>query len=599
MHVSAPQPQLQRQQQSQPQPQLQPQLPQPPPHSLLEPGQELGQEERNASPSERSASPSSQLVPPPQPPRPAALVPPPLSRSQRLRLLMLSEDAHCHDSAEHVLRQRNSARARAGAAASNAHGARQRGGQRRVVTAPSLALACRAPRQAFCCAGCGRWLVAAADAVAGDAPECALGVELADAPATICVRAQPARTSNGGSGGGGSDGRACGGADGGAGGGGRGGGRGGDGGGSDSDSDATPHTPNLVAGDVAFELDTEPETEEDFERAMQEQGMPWVTPALRRRVPFWVARCRHVACRGCGLVVGLRVCALRRREPHEVGAALQQLLLRHGGTTANNVLLPPPAGGWVRTALDGSPRGGGAAHGHGHGRSYTRTRTGLELCAGQTFLGLRLLRVGDVRPPALARDAVPGALTARDDSGIGLGMGASSRGRVALMRCATCRLALCRADALLCTARCWSLDGASAPEPSCYVNTVFGGSVSVTGARPERLSQGWFEMGDAHCRGCGAQVGYTFLRDLERDMPNRHQVGRYGLVVRCLAWCGDGTGGQAGDDCACGAVCRCAAMGALRAADSDEHSESERESGGGDWLASDSDSASMEYEWTE
>ena len=27
------------------------------------------------------------------------------------------------------------------------------------------------------------------------------------------------------------------------------------------------------------------------------------------------------------------------------------------------------------------------------------------------------------------------------------------------------------------------------------------------------------------------------------------------------AWCGDGTGGQAGDDCACGAVCRCAAMG--------------------------------------
>ncbi len=117
---------------------------------------------------------------------------------------------------------------------------------------------------------------------------------------------------------------------------------------------------------------------------------------------------------------------------------------------------------------------------------------------GQTFLGVRYLRIIDVQRNRPLHDLVP-------------------------ILCRACERPLTHTDQLLCTRRRWGF-GDSAPEPACFVNSLVRGSFRVEGSYDEQLAQGLMKMADVFCA-CGEQVGYKFVADRTPSGRNLNQVG--------------------------------------------------------------------------
>jgi hypothetical protein len=264
---------------------------------------------------------------------------------------------------------------------------------------------------------------------------------------------------------------------------------------------------------LAWEADTAPEEEAGDDGFYLEEPL------------IWAVRCQHVACGGCGLVCGVRVLGLRRRHPHELGAALLRLQQRYTRSVASTGFGPPLPHSAARAAMEAA---------EGRRERYDETAVGLD------FLGVRLLRLlraprgGGQRGGAPAMGGGRGAGTAHGE----VAAAVHEDDEPLELRCAGCMQPLAASDQVLCTARCWSLTGGNAapPESSCFVNSLLAGSYELRNARPVALSQGRFEMADAFCSGCGAVVGYGFVRDLSASQENFNQVGRFGLVSRCIAW---------------------------------------------------------------
>lgn len=75
---------------------------------------------------------------------------------------------------------------------------------------------------------------------------------------------------------------------------------------------------------------------------------------------------------------------------------------------------------------------------------------------------------------------------------------------------------------------------ASAHDPAFFVKRVEEGALRIANERAERLRQGDMQVGDAHCAGCGAHVGWKLLAELPRAgqglLLNYDQVGRFGII---------------------------------------------------------------------
>ena len=267
---------------------------------------------------------------------------------------------------------------------------------------------------------------------------------------------------------------------------------------------AAPASSGVCEVGNSWEADTEPEEE------VGDDGFYLEVPLI------FAARCRHVACRGCGLVLGVRVLSLRRRHPHELGPALLRLQQRLERSVASTNFGAPLPHSNARLAMEAAD---------GMRERYDETEVGLD------YLGVRLLRLlrgaqsGSGGSGCATVAVAAAAAAAREDLD-----------EMALeLRCACCMLPLTASDQVLCTSRCWSLYGGT-PESSCFVNSLRPGSYELCDARPVQLSQGRFEMADAYCSGCGEKVGYGFVKDLSPSQENFNQVGRFGLVSRCITW---------------------------------------------------------------
>lgn len=165
------------------------------------------------------------------------------------------------------------------------------------------------------------------------------------------------------------------------------------------------------------------------------------------------------------------------------------------------------------------PAGGGQAsrstpHDNGitssdNGTGFPRTTDAVRV--GQFFLGTRYLRLLDASPDGLGRRGAMYPVT-----------------RI-LCAGAVCSNTLSYADMILDCNRRWSL-GDGDPERAMFMNTLCDGSYTARNCREHRLAQGLFDMADIHCKSCGWQVGYAFVRDKSEEKRNVNQVGRFGLV---------------------------------------------------------------------
>jgi len=138
-------------------------------------------------------------------------------------------------------------------------------------------------------------------------------------------------------------------------------------------------------------------------------------------------------------------------------------------------------------------------------------RTTDAVRVGQFFLGTRYLRLLDASPNGLGRRGAMYPVT-----------------RI-LCAGAVCSNTLSYADMILDCNRRWSL-GDGDPERAMFMNTLCDGSYTARNCREHRLAQGLFDMADIHCKSCGWQVGYAFVRDKSEEKRNVNQVGRFGLV---------------------------------------------------------------------
>ena len=66
---------------------------------------------------------------------------------------------------------------------------------------------------------------------------------------------------------------------------------------------------------------------------------------------------------------------------------------------------------------------------------------------------------------------------------------------------------------------------------TAHVNTVRHENVIEGGCRREATAQGLFVVAEIFCGRCGSEVGYRVVQDESEHGRNRHQVGRFGLVI--------------------------------------------------------------------
>jgi len=138
-------------------------------------------------------------------------------------------------------------------------------------------------------------------------------------------------------------------------------------------------------------------------------------------------------------------------------------------------------------------------------------RTGDAVQVGQYYFGTRYIRLLDASP-------------------LGLGRRGSAHPVTPIICASTsCNCILSYSDMILDCNRRWSL-GDGIPERAIFMNALCDGSFFMRNQREHRLAQGVFDMSDIHCKGCGLQVGYAFIRDKSEEERNINQVGRYGLV---------------------------------------------------------------------
>lgn len=75
---------------------------------------------------------------------------------------------------------------------------------------------------------------------------------------------------------------------------------------------------------------------------------------------------------------------------------------------------------------------------------------------------------------------------------------------------------------------------ATQKQPAFFVKRLAKGAGVMRNVRPERLRQGHMEVGDMHCAGCDAQIGWKFVAELPEEgselLHNYDQVGRYGII---------------------------------------------------------------------
>lgn len=80
---------------------------------------------------------------------------------------------------------------------------------------------------------------------------------------------------------------------------------------------------------------------------------------------------------------------------------------------------------------------------------------------------------------------------------------------------------------------------ATESQPAFFVKRLRSGAGVVRNVRPERLRQGQMEVGDVHCAGCDAQIGWKFVAELPEEetelLHNYDQVGRYGIIRNSVA----------------------------------------------------------------
>lgn len=79
----------------------------------------------------------------------------------------------------------------------------------------------------------------------------------------------------------------------------------------------------------------------------------------------------------------------------------------------------------------------------------------------------------------------------------------------------------------------------TASQPAFFVKRLREGAGRVRNVRAERLRQGDMEVGDVHCAGCDAQIGWKLVAELPEDgselLHNYDQVGRFGIIRNAVA----------------------------------------------------------------
>mmetsp|Transcript_25805 Transcript_25805/g.40392 ORF Transcript_25805/g.40392 Transcript_25805/m.40392 type:complete len:331 (+) Transcript_25805:564-1556(+) len=98
--------------------------------------------------------------------------------------------------------------------------------------------------------------------------------------------------------------------------------------------------------------------------------------------------------------------------------------------------------------------------------------------------------------------------------------------------CANCESFICPMHAVLSDQHCWRLPGRDCVESAYYVNSLIPESFTLTKQRSSRLAQGDMTVADVSCSSCNCPLGWKFVSDCHKR--NRHQVGRFGLVMSAL-----------------------------------------------------------------